>query len=109
MRAPADYYITGVWFDAFGQSDAISQIYLHRQHNNAFLPGVKTGLEELQQLIRSGRVIRTLVWNPLNLCWTIGAAVTTEVRQGNTYLRLRRGTDRMLPADTAISISLVHD
>lgn len=84
IKMTTHYYITGVWKD---KQKRITDVMLHQVYNDGSFEtrGRKSNKKDVIQLIKNGKVIKTLVWNYPG--WIVGAVVTYETVNNEEYLR----------------------
>lgn len=80
-----DYYISGIWKLKAGDFDEITDVFLHPA-DAGFGKGVKTGKDEVVQLLKDGANITTITWNYHLMQWRYGARVLFEEVDGESWL-----------------------
>ena len=81
-----DYYISGIWKTKTNGIEHITDVFLH-DAANGFGKGVKTGKDEVIELIRNGAKITTITWNYHLIQWRFGARVEYAETEGESALR----------------------
>lgn len=100
------YYITGVWKDS---QKRITDVMLHQVYNDGSFEtrGKKSNKKSVIQLIKNGKVIKTLVWNYPG--WLIGAVVTFETVNNEEYLRSVKDTSTKNNLDNSFQMECFLD
>lgn len=103
-----NYAISGVWFRENRKgSEHISHVMLHEiTMNSNICKGTKIDKDTVINLLRSN-AINTLKWNYRDGSWQWGARVTTEVRNGVTYLRTVPDGDVTNNLDNLINMNII--
>jgi hypothetical protein len=83
----ANYAISGVWFRENRKgSEHISHVMLHELTSTGLARGTKVTKDYAVGLLHN-KTIKTIKWNYRDGTWVWGATVSTEQRNGITYLR----------------------
>jgi len=80
-----DFYISGIWKSKIGDAEYITDVFLH-DASNGFGKGVKTGKDDVVELLKSGARITTITWNYHLIQWRFGAKVGYEEIGDETVL-----------------------
>ena len=80
-----DYYISGIWKMKAGGDEYITDVFLHSA-SEGFGKGVKTGKDEVIELLKNGATITTITWNYHLIQWRYGAKVEYSEADGETWL-----------------------
>jgi hypothetical protein len=81
-----DYYISGIWKQKAGDSERITDVFLH-DASGGFGKGVKTDKDDVVNLLKEGARITTITWNYHLIQWRFGAKVEYVEADGDTILR----------------------
>ena len=81
-----DYYISGIWRQKTGDTEYITDLFLH-DASNGFGKGVKMHRDKVISLLKEGARITTITWNYHLIQWRYGAKVEYIEAEGETVLR----------------------
>ena len=98
-----DYYISGIWKQKTGDTEHITDVFLHNA-GNGFGKGVKTHKDEVVNLLKDGARITTITWNYYLIQWRYGARVEYIEVDGETTLRSHPDTTLFDDLESAIQM-----
>lgn len=84
----AKYYVTGIIKETKGNHTFISKVTLHLVDDKVHRAELKSK-NEVIALIKAKHEVYSATWNYNNISWTMGERVTTEVINGEEYLKTR--------------------
>ncbi|MBS1529961.1 MAG: hypothetical protein JSU01_06620 [Bacteroidetes bacterium] len=101
-----DYYISGIWKTKKGGAEYITDVFLHSTAEG-FGKGVKTGKDEVVDLLKSGAKITTITWNYHLIQWRYGALVEYEDIDGETRLHTVPGAATFDDLESSIQMQYI--
>ena len=101
-----DYYISGIWKQKTGDTEHITDVFLH-DASNGFGKGVKRQRDEVVGLLRDGARITTITWNYHLIQWRFGARVEYEDLDGETWLHTVHGAATFDALDSSIQMQYI--
>ena len=108
----ADYLISGVYFATrMNGAKYISHVQLHTQSDKGITDGIKIGKDEVIKSLKSGKTVRTILWNYSQGKFMLGADVGYVVEEGTRgmeYLRTHRDKTVNDNLDNLIDMEWIH-
>jgi hypothetical protein len=101
-----DYYISGIWKRKVDDMDLISDVFLHSTAGG-FGKGVKTGKDEVVELLKHGSKITTITWNYHLIQWRFGAKVEFDEVNGECYLRTHPDASTFDDLESSIQLQYI--
>jgi hypothetical protein len=98
-----DYYISGIWKVKVDEKEYITDVFLHTAIGG-FGKGIKTGKDDVVELLKKGAKITTITWNYHLIQWRYGAKVQYDTTDGETYLHTPAGTSNFDDLESAIQM-----
>lgn len=82
----ADYFISGVWKDG----SKITDVLLHVSNKNTIMPGQKTSIDQVVNLIMSGLTIMAVKWDYTKGKWEYICPVEIDARSESKNICCRQ-------------------
>jgi len=101
-----DYYISGIWKMKTGEDEYITDVFLHSTAGG-FGKGVKTGKDEVVELLKNGAAITTITWNYHLIQWRFGARVEYGEVDGDTWLHTVPGAATFDDLESSIQMQYI--
>lgn len=101
-----DYYISGIWKMKSGNSEYITDVFLHSTAEG-FGKGVKTSKDEVVDLLKEGAKITTITWNYHLIQWRYGAKVEYKEHDGETSLQTQPGAATFDDLESSIQLQYI--
>jgi hypothetical protein len=101
-----DYYISGIWKTKIGEDECITDVFLHSAVGG-FGKGVKTGKDEVVDLLKNGAAITTITWNYHLIQWRFGARVEFDELDGDTWLHTIPGAATFDDLESSIQMQYI--
>jgi len=101
-----DYYISGIWKMKMGEDECITDVFLHSAAGG-FGKGVKTGKDEVVDLLKNGAAITTITWNYHLIQWRFGARVEFDEIDGDTWLHTVPGAATFDDLESSIQMQYI--
>jgi len=101
-----DYYISGIWKTKTGETDCITDVFLH-QAGDGFGKGIKTNKDDVVGLLKDGARITTITWNYHLIQWRYGAKVEYDEMDGETILRTHPDASTFDDLESAIQMQYI--
>lgn len=103
-----DYYISGIWKYKLGDYEYITDVFLHTAADG-FGKGVKTGKDEVVNLLKGGAKITTITWNYHLIQWRYGARVEYSELDGETWLHTSSDAAIFDDLESSIQMQYIFD
>lgn len=101
-----DYYISGIWKTKEGNEESITDVFLHSTAGG-FGKGIKTGKDDVVELLKNGAQITTITWNYHLIQWRYGAKVEFDELDGETWLHTSSSASIFDDLDSAIQMQYI--
>jgi hypothetical protein len=103
-----DYYISGIWKVKAGDTEYITDVFLHPT-KGGFGKGVRTSKDEVIELLKNGAKITTITWNYHLIQWRYGAIVQYDEIDEETILRTHPDASTFDDLESMIQMQYILD